>query len=215
MLRTISAVGGPAQTVQRNAGKPAWSPDGSRIVFISDRRRNSLRIVAATGGRARSIVTPKHQRNTQIGSVAWLPSGRLVYTVIRSTGGLASTTRLRTIDPAGGPSQAVTVNLPDGLELTADSLEVSPSGDTLAVTVAKSRVLGAPTSLALVPATGGTATTVIPNTFSGSFSPDGQALCAVQGNYPVFSTLAILSADGATLSTPGISAADCAWRPGT
>jgi dipeptidyl aminopeptidase/acylaminoacyl peptidase len=213
VLRTIPAAGGPAQTVQRNAQDPAWSPDGSHIAYISNAPHNSLRIVPAAGGPARSIVTPKHQRNTTVASVAWLPSGRLAYTLIRWTGGLASTTQLRTINPAGGPSTAVALDLPDGLALTADTLEASPSGATLAVTVAPRTGLGAPTSLALVPAGGGAATTVIPNTFSATFSPDGQALCAVQGDYPVFSQLAILSTAGTTLATPGIAAADCAWRP--
>lgn len=215
VLRTMPAGGGTAQTVRRDAQDPAWSPDGSRIAFISSAPRNALRIVAATGGRARSVVTPKDQRNTEIGSVAWLPSGRLAYTVIHWTGGLSSTTQLRTINPAGGPSKPVSLNLPDGLALTGNGIEASPSGQTLAVTVAPPKGLGAPTSLALVPTAGGTATTVIPNTFSASFSPDGQSLCAIQGNYPVFSTLAILSIDGTTLSTPGIPAANCAWQPGT
>jgi dipeptidyl aminopeptidase/acylaminoacyl peptidase len=213
VLRTIPAAGGPAQTVQRNAQDPAWSPDGSRIAYISSAPRNSLRIVPAAGGRARSLVTPKDQLNTTVSSVAWLPSGRLAYTIIHWTGGLASTTQLRTIDPAGGRSNSVAVDLPDGLVLTGNTLQASPSGETLAVTVAPRTGLGAPDSLALVPSGGGAATTVIPDTFSGSFSPDGQALCAVQGNYPVFSKLAILSIDGATLSTPGIAAQDCAWRP--
>jgi hypothetical protein len=213
VLRTIAAAGGPAQTLKRNAQHPAWSPDGSRIAYISGAPRNSLRMVPAAGGRARSIVTPKHQRNTEVGSVAWLPDGRLAYTVIHWTGGLASTTQLRTIDPSGGPSSGVAVDLPDGLALTGDTLEASPSGQALAVTVTPRTGVGGPYSLALVPSGGGAATTVIPNTFSGSFAPDGQALCAVQGNYPVFSTLAILSTNGATLSTPGIAAADCAWRP--
>ena len=109
--------------------------------------------------------------------------------------------------------RVVRLALPKGMVLTGDSLSASRDGSTLAVTIAPRGQLEGPSTLALVPVAGGAPTATVADATNGSFSPDGTMLCVAEGDYPVFSTLAIVSAAGAPLLTPGITAAECAWRP--
>jgi TolB protein len=74
------------------AVEPAWSPDGSRVVFASDSTGDGelFLLVIATGQ-----VTRLTNRAGDDGEPAWLPDGRVVYTVFGAGG-----PRLRWLDPA-------------------------------------------------------------------------------------------------------------------
>lgn len=54
-------------------GKPAWSPDGRRIAFVSD---DGLAVVATEGGRPRLLVPCHPPRCLGLGEPSWSPDGQ-------------------------------------------------------------------------------------------------------------------------------------------
>ncbi len=70
---------------------PVWSPDGSRLAFVSARHesretdlRSGIHVVPAAGGEVTAVV----EGDLGVGAVQWLPDGRLVFTAgeLGSTG---------------------------------------------------------------------------------------------------------------------------------
>ena len=75
--------------------EPAWSPDGGSIAFASSREGpTEIYVLRLSTGVAARLTTAGGSQ----GQPAWLPDGRLVYTVFDS-----GTTRLRWVDPYFGP----------------------------------------------------------------------------------------------------------------
>jgi dipeptidyl aminopeptidase/acylaminoacyl peptidase len=72
-----SADGGPQQltTARARDTAPRWSPDGSRIAFLSDRGGSKqIWIIAADGGEARTVTSGGHAP----ADLAWSPDGRSI-----------------------------------------------------------------------------------------------------------------------------------------
>ena len=93
-LAAFSSAGGPARNLHRSArpvGKPAWSPDGASVAFLSSMwsdRGNTIGdvfVVPAGGGKARDV-TASH--GVSISSFAWTGDSARILTVAHDDGGM-------------------------------------------------------------------------------------------------------------------------------
>ncbi len=111
------------KTPKANEGQPAWSPDGKKIVYVSDEtRRQHLYIVDAATKATRRITT----QGTQNVDPDWGPDGRIAYVSKRAGG-----RQIAVIDPSEGDRTARLVTkpgnwehptwAPDGRHLAAES----------------------------------------------------------------------------------------------
>ena len=87
----VPITGGEAETLTQNSGMalnfhPAWSPDGRRIAFISDRQgQNNVWVMDADGGNPRPVFL---DHDTRFMAPAWAPDGsRLVAVRVYPTPG--------------------------------------------------------------------------------------------------------------------------------
>jgi dipeptidyl aminopeptidase/acylaminoacyl peptidase len=88
---------------------PAWSPDGSRLAFVSGRERDrdltmlsDVWVVPARGGRARRLT----QHRGEAGAPAWSPDGsRIAYLGHTQGWRYGTTTQLLVVPATGGPSR--------------------------------------------------------------------------------------------------------------
>lgn len=122
----LPIAGGAARSLTANAGMaldfhPAWSPDGARIAFISDRDgQNNIWVMDADGTNPRRVSS---QRDKRMALPAWTPDGRFV---IARTGGDSN-------NDGRGELWMWHVDGGAGVRLTSDSInaswpEVSPDG---------------------------------------------------------------------------------------
>ena len=111
-LCTIDAANGSwsrlTTTRTANEGQPAWSPDGKKIVYVSDEsRRQHLYVI--------DVASKTKRRLTSLGSQNvdpdWGRDGRIVYTA-RSGG----SSRITVVDPAEGDKSAKAVTEPGNWE---------------------------------------------------------------------------------------------------
>jgi dipeptidyl aminopeptidase/acylaminoacyl peptidase len=95
-------------------GEPAWSPDGARIAFASNRTAgrdwndaSDVWVVGANGGRAKKLT----QGREALGAPAWSPDGRWVACLGRAQDAPAgANTRLWLVAAEGGPARCVTAD---------------------------------------------------------------------------------------------------------
>lgn len=181
---------------ERN-GSARWSPDGSRIAFVSDRvEKSGLFLLPAGGGEAREIC----RQGAPIGDLAWSPDGtRIAYTAAHDpdnpTGaprpaGAAPPVRVtRRIDYKQDNrgylndvrSQVFIVDVESGARSMITTAAVdhqhpawSPDGRSLALKIPNRN--GMCSQLAIIPAEGGEARLIGPETgvvACWAWSPDG------------------------------------------
>ena len=111
-LCTIDLAGGTwnrlTTTRAANEGQPSWSPDGSKIVYVSDEsRRQHLYIIDATTKAKRRITSS----GTQNVDPDWGPDGSIAYTTKR-----AGQSQIAVVGPADGDKSARLVTQPGAWE---------------------------------------------------------------------------------------------------
>jgi Tol biopolymer transport system component len=88
MLMPITG-GPPRAFLSEGANSPAWSPDGTRIVYFRLDKNDSLFIADRTGADAREILAP--QKGTHTHNPVWSPDGQWIYFVHGLVHGLDQT----------------------------------------------------------------------------------------------------------------------------
>jgi eukaryotic-like serine/threonine-protein kinase len=194
---------------------PRWSPDGSRIAFLSDDGTGmNVYWVPPTGGARRKIAQTHLQyldRFTSIGAVGsqpWSPDGRrLVFSRLEPTNSVA----LWTADIESGQEARLT-SPPAGASDWRGAW--SHDGKWIAFTRLST---GSPSNLYLVPASGGEPRAVLPDKTVGR----GSATWSLDDNHLLFVSAGVFGGDvseveigtgrirqltvGATVSTPILS----------
>jgi TolB protein len=180
---------------------PAWSPDGSRIAYVSFERRKPVIYVHSLVDGSRFVLADFEGANS---APTWAPDGRqLAITLTRD-----------------GVAQIYSVNA-DGSNLTrltnSQAIDTeaawSPDGSTILFTSDR----GGSPQIYRMPATGGAAERV---TFEGTYnvtprwSPDGRSFCFIQRNAGRFNVaIQDLGSREATLLTDGRNDASPTFSP--
>ena len=111
-----------------NEGMGAWSPDGSRIVYVSDRDGNyELYVADASGGNPRRLTTTPDLAEL---TPKWTPDGRQIVYVVQAAGGRM---QVWIVEADGTGARALTTDA-DGANLDP---AVSPDGRTIAFTTTR------------------------------------------------------------------------------
>jgi tricorn protease len=142
---------GDVRTVMAQTGArcqhPAWSPDGKRFAFVSDRGgEEQVWIAPATGGEAKAL-TRDHKG--PLGPLVWSPDGRWIATSDHEMRTLlvdAASGAIRTVDQADrGGSYDVVLDAyrfsPDGKWLAFEHLEPNWNGSIWLYDIAASRAV--------------------------------------------------------------------------
>ena len=146
---------------------PAWSPDGSRLAYVSFDQKKPVVVVQNLAQGAARVVANFRGNNS---APAWSPDGRTLAVALSKDG----LTQIYRIPAAGGAAPRLTES--SGID-TQPSF--SPDGQWIAFTSDR----GGSPQIYRMPATGGPAQRL---TFEGSynvaprFSPDGKSLAFVQ-----------------------------------
>ncbi|HEX3098005.1 MAG TPA: Tol-Pal system beta propeller repeat protein TolB [Usitatibacter sp.] len=146
---------------------PSWSPDGSRIAYVSFDQKKPMVVVQNLAQGTTKIVANFRGNNS---APAWSPDGRSLAVALSKDG----LTQIYRIPAAGGPAQRLT----DSTDIDTQPA-FSPDGQWIAFTSDR----GGSPQVYRMPAAGGPAQRL---TFEGSYnvgprySPDGRFLAFVQ-----------------------------------
>jgi TolB protein len=146
---------------------PSWSPDGSRIAYVSFDQKKPMVVVQSLAQGTTRVVANFRGNNS---APAWSPDGRFLAVALSKDG----LTQIYRIPAAGGPAQRLT----DSSDIDTQPA-FSPDGQWIAFTSDR----GGSPQVYRMPAAGGPAQRL---TFEGSynvgprFSPDGRFLAFVQ-----------------------------------
>lgn len=203
-LATGIAQGGGLPT----GGPPSWSPNAKRIAYSDGQ---ALWTVSAAGGRPTSVKGSTSGFVDGATHPVWSHNGKTLYYLAIDEGASVeySVIQVYRVPVTGGTSPtSVSAGFANGLTIKPFSLSISPSGRTLAVTLADGTAVPATQyGVGLVPIGGGMGT-VLPGLTAAAFAPSGTQLCAQTGGDIVVTTLS-----GAVTSTPvtTVGATGCAW----
>ena len=146
---------------------PSWSPDGSRIAYVSFDQKKPMVVVQSLAQGTTKVVANFRGNNS---APAWSPDGRFLAVALSKDG----LTQIYRIPATGGPAQRLT----DSTDIDTQPA-FSPDGQWIAFTSDR----GGSPQVYRMPASGGPAQRL---TFEGSYnvgprySPDGRFLAFVQ-----------------------------------
>lgn len=199
-LQVADADGGNADFILAHKEpiiSPAWSPDGTRIAYVSFERRKPIVFVHNLVDGTRTVLADFEGANS---APSWAPDGRRL-TITLTRDGVA---QIYVVNADGGGLTRITNSQAIDTEAAW-----SPDGSTILFTSDR----GGSPQIYRMPSTGGAAERV---TFEGSYnvtprwSPDGRSFCFIQrnsGRYNVAiqdlgSREAVLLTDGRIDSSP-------------
>jgi hypothetical protein len=208
-----------------NYGPAAWSPNSKQLAYTAD---GDIWVVNANGGSTRRIYSQGQWENEATHPV-WSKSGKTIYFIAINEGLSAEVPVYQVLSvPVNGSASAKPIAIQPAIPpstpywgLTPFSLSLSPSGNTLAVTMAQRAVPPPGQSAApytafavgLWPASGDGTVTILPGFSAAAWAPGGTELCANDSS----GNLDVIGLTGVVLATPvsaNASPAACAWVPG-
>jgi TolB protein len=169
-LQVADADGFNSQTVLASREpimSPAWSPDGSRIAYVSFDQKKPIVVVQSLAAGTTHVIANFRGNNS---APAWSPDGRTLAVTLTKDG----LSQIYRIPATGGTPQRLTESA--GIDTSAN---FSPDGQWIAFTSDR----GGSPQIYRMPATGGPAQRL---TFEGSYnavprySPDGKSIAFVQ-----------------------------------
>jgi hypothetical protein len=191
-------------------GPPSWSPNSKTIAWSDGQ---ALWTVSAAGGKARPVLGSTNGFVDGATHPVWSHSGTTLYYLATNQAASVeySVIGVYRVPVTGGQTPtAVSAGFGSGLVIKPFSLSISPSGRTLAVTLADSAVAATQFATGLVGIGGGTGT-VLNGLSAAAFAPSGTQLCAQTDGAIVVTTLS-----GAVTAMPVTTAGAtaCTWVTG-
>ncbi|MDA0179262.1 hypothetical protein OJ997_03050 [Solirubrobacter phytolaccae] len=150
---------------------PAWSPDGSRLVY-SQGGEDDGRLMLKDAAGTRELTSKR--AGTSDGWPAWSPDGATVAFLRFTSADDTLTTQIVTRDVASGTERALVTQRWDNRGSTVNTPAYSADGGTIAYTYNRyDRSADALPEIRTVPAQGGPSRTLIKRAQAPSYSPDG------------------------------------------
>ena len=226
-VTSVNGKGGSKQVASQagiglNYGPAAWSPNGKQLAYTSG---GNVYVVNASGGKPKRIYSQGEFENEATHPV-FSKSGKTVYFIILDEAVSAEVPVYQVMSASAsgsGTPAAIQPKIPPATPywgLTPFSLSLSPSGNTLAVTMAQRAVpppgqSSAPYAafaVGLWPLGTGGSVSVLPGFSAAAWAPNGTQLCANDSS----GNLDVIDTSGNVDSTPvqaSIDPAACTWVP--